>query len=100
MNAGLIGGFVGLLGGALGTYVSVTNTSGPRERAFMVRVAIGAWIFITAFLIGLLTLPTPFKFLLWIPYAIALPLAILWSNRRQRQIRAAEAMSTAGTGAH
>jgi hypothetical protein len=92
MDAGLIGaiigGGIGLLGGVVGTYVSIKNTSGPRERVFMIRVAIVAWILITAFLIGLLTLPRPFNFLLWIPYAIALPLGIGWSNRRQRSIRA------------
>ena len=99
MNPGLIGGIVGgsvgLLGGVIGTYASIKNTSGPRERAFMIRVAIGTWIGVTLFLAALLLLPRPYNFLLWIPYVIALPLAILWCNRRQQAIRAEEAAAKA-----
>lgn len=104
VNAGLIGGIIGgllgLLGGAAGTYFSIRNTSGPRERAFMIRVAIVAWIVITAFLIGLLMLPPPFNFLLWVPYGIALPLGIVWCNRRQRTIRTEEAAASGSRAAH
>jgi hypothetical protein len=91
---GIIGGLGGLLGGLIGTYFSIKNTSGPRERSFMIQVAIVAWIVITAFVVGLLTLPRPFNFLLWVPYGIALPLGILWCNRRQRRIQAEEAESS------
>ena len=101
MNPGLVGGIVGgvigLLGGIVGTYFSIKNTAGPRERAFMIRVAVVAWIGITAFLIGLMMLPRPYNFLMWVPYAIALPLGIVWCNRRQRTIRAEEAMSGGAT---
>ncbi len=88
MDEGLIGGIIGGMigvGGAVGTYFSVKNTPGPRERAFMVRSAIVAWVVITAFVVGLFLIPHPFNFLLWVPYGIALPLAILWCNRRQRR---------------
>ena len=61
MNPGIVGGIVGgvfgLLGGIVGTYFSVRNTAGPRERSFMIRVAIVGWIFVTAFLFGLVLLP-------------------------------------------
>ncbi len=99
MNPGIVGGIVGgvlgLLGGIVGTYFSIRNTAGPRERTFMIRVAIVVWIVVTAFLFGLVLLPRPYNFLLWLPYGIALPLGILWSNRRQRAIRAAEEMANA-----
>ena len=53
MDAGLIGGIVGgvigVLGGLLGTYFSIKNTAGPRERTFMIRVAVVAWLLVTAF---------------------------------------------------
>lgn len=95
MNAGLVGGIIGgvigLLGGAAGTYLSIRNTSGLREREFMIRVALMTWILVTAFLIGLMMLPRPYNFLLWAPYGIVLPLGIVWCNRRQRAIRAEEA---------
>jgi len=87
---GITGGVLGLLGGVVGSYFSIKNTSGPRERAFMIRVTIVAWVLITAFLFGLFVLPKPFNLLLWAPYGIALPLGILWCNRRQLRIRAAE----------
>ena len=93
MTPGLVCGVIGLLGGIVGTYFSIKNTAGPRERAFMIRVAVVAWIGITGFLIDLLMLPRPYNFLMWVPYAIALPLGIVWSNRRQRTIRAEEASS-------
>ncbi len=92
---GIIGGGLGLLGGAVGTYFSITNTSGPRERTFMVRVAVLAWIAISLFLLALFVVPQPYNFLLWVPYGIALPLAIRWSNRHQQAIRAEEAASNA-----
>lgn len=92
---GIVGGGLGLAGGVIGTWFSIRNTSGPRERAFMIRVSAIAWVAVTAFLAGLLLLPQPYNWLLWIPYGIALPLAIRSLNRRQQQIRAAEAASRA-----
>jgi hypothetical protein len=95
MSGGMLGVLGGLIGGLIGAYASIKNTSGPRERAFMIQVAVVFWIAITAFIFGLLALPRPFNFLLWVPYLISLPLAILWCNRRQRHSRAEEAaMST------
>jgi hypothetical protein len=94
MVGGLLGGLGGLAGGAIGTYFSIRNTSSPRERQFMIRVSVVAWIAITIFLAGLFLLPKPYAWLLWIPYPIALILAIRWCNRRQMQIRAEDAASS------
>jgi hypothetical protein len=88
---GLIGGALGLAGGAIGTYFSIKNTLGPRERSFMVKVSAIAWVAIAVFLVGLLTLPRPYNFLLWVPYGIALPLGIRWCNQCQLKVRAEEA---------
>ena len=96
---GIIGGALGVAGGAVGTYFSIKNTAGPLERAFMIRLSVVAWVAVTAFLAGLLLLPKPFNWLMWVPYVIALPLSIRWSNRRQQQIRAEEAAARAsGSG--
>ena len=103
MNAGLVGGLVGsalgLAGGVIGTYFSIHNTNGPRERAFMVRMSAIAWLGITAFLALLLLLPYPWRFLVWIPYGILLPLFIVRTNRGQQRIRQEEASSRAATAA-
>jgi len=88
---GIIGGGIGLAGGIVGTYFSVRNTHGPRERSFMIKVSAIVWIVVTAFLAGLLLLPKPYNWLLWVPYGIALPLGIRWCNQRQLKIRAEEA---------
>lgn len=95
MNIGvagaIIGSAIGLIGGAIGTYFSIKNTAGPGERSFMIRVAVIGWNAVTVFLLGVLALPKPFNWLLWVPYGIGLPLGIHWCNRRQAQIRADEA---------
>ena len=87
MVGGIIGGTLGLLGGAIGTYASIKNTGGPRERQFMVRTAIVTWVMVTLFVILLFVLPSPFRWLIWIPYGVALPLAIVSLNRKQQAIR-------------
>src|SRR6267378_5501879 len=86
----IIGGIIGLAGGAVGTYASIKNTEGPRERQFMVRAAIAAWVGITLFLVLLFVLPRPYRWLIWIPYGVALPLAIVCLNRKQQAIRSEE----------
>ena len=78
---------LGLSGGAIGTYFSIKNTSGPRERAFMIRVSIVTWIAVSIFVAALILLPKPYNWLLWIPYGIALPLTIIRWNKRQMEIR-------------
>ena len=87
---GIIGGVIGLAGGAVGTYASIKNTAGPRERQFMVRTAIVAWVGVTIFLILLFVLPSHYRWLIWIPYGVALPLAIVSLNRKQQAIRSEE----------
>jgi len=87
---GITGGILGLAGGAIGIYASIKNTAGPRERQFMVRTAVIAWALITLFVILLFVLPNPYRWLLWIPYGVALPLAIVSLNRKQHAIRSEE----------
>jgi hypothetical protein len=74
---GITGAIIGVLGGAFGTYMGIKNTQGPRERAFMIRASILCWAMVTAFLVGLLLLPNPYRHLLWIPYAALLGIGIV-----------------------
>ena len=98
---GLIGGIggsvIGVLGGAIGTYFSIKNTAGPRERAFMIQVSAMFWIAIIAFLAALWWVPLPGRALLWVLYGISLPMAIRAANRRQSQIHREES-AAAGCG--
>jgi phosphotransferase system glucose/maltose/N-acetylglucosamine-specific IIC component len=94
MNSGMIGGIIGsvigLMGGIVGTYCSIKNTNGPKERGFMIKVCIIGWIGITLFLVLMFLLPNPYRFYLWIPYGIILPIAIIKGNKIQAKIRQAE----------
>jgi len=88
---GIAGGLIGLGGAILGTWVSVRNTRGPRERAFMVKAVAVAWVGGLVFLGLLLGLPDPYRWFVWLPYAVLLPLGIVYGNRRHRTIRETEA---------
>jgi MFS family permease len=94
MHAGFIGAIIGcvlgLAGGIIGTYFSIKNTNGPKERAFIVRAAVIGWIAIGIFLALLLILPSPYRWFMWIPYGILLPVGIIFGNKRQAKIRAEE----------
>ena len=90
---GIIGAVIGLLGGIFGTYMSVKNTKGPRERAFMIKSSVICWIAILVFLGLLFTLPSPYCHLLWIPYVILLIAGIVVSNRTQQRIRQEESQN-------
>ncbi len=43
-----VGPIVGLLGGAFGTWASIRSTEHPRERRFVVRMAVQVWVFVIA----------------------------------------------------
>ena len=92
---GVAGGVIGLVGGVVGTYFSIKNTSGPRERSFMIKSAVVFWIAILIFVGLLLGLPNPYRWFMWIPYAILLPLGIIYGNRKQQAIRQAESQNNA-----
>jgi hypothetical protein len=97
MNAGWIGGIaggvIGSIGGIIGTYFSIKNTNSPRERAFIVKTAIVCWIAVILFLGLMFVLPTPYRYLVWIPYSILLLFGIRFVNRRQQKIRQEDSQS-------
>ena len=94
MNIGIIGGIIGgglgLMGGIFGTYCSIKNTNGPKEKAFMIKASVIGWIGIIVFLILMFLLSNPYRFYLWIPYGIILPVAIIKGNKIQAKIRQEE----------
>jgi Ca2+/Na+ antiporter len=90
LSGGILGGIIGIIGGLIGTFFSIKNTNGPKEKAFMIKSVVILWVAIIVFLALFFCLPKPYNFLLWIPYIIALPIAILHLNRRQREIREIE----------
>ena len=90
MNAGWIGGMVGIAGGIFGTYCGIKNTSGPRERAFMIKTSVVCWVYVLGYFLLLMVVPRPYGWFLSIPYAIFLCLGIVYGNRIQQRIRQEE----------
>jgi Ca2+/Na+ antiporter len=90
---GLAGAVIGLVGGVVGTYFSIRNANGPRERSFMIKSAVVCWMAILIFLGLLFVLPHPYRWLMWIPYSVLLPLGIIYGNRRQQAIRQQESQN-------
>lgn len=88
---GILGSIGGILGGVFGTWCAVRNCAGPRERAYIVRVAVVGWLLVLGFVAALLLLPHPERMWLWLPYGILLSLGIVTVNRRQQQLRQEEA---------
>ena len=94
----IVGVLIGLAGGVIGTYFSIKNTNGPRERAFMIRAAVVCWLAILIFLGLIIALPDPYRWLMWIPYGILLPLGIVYGNRKQQSIRREESENQQADG--
>jgi uncharacterized membrane protein len=92
---GLVGGGLGILGGLVGTYFSIRNTSSPRERALMINASVLFWIALVPFLGLMIALPNPYRHLLWIPYCFLLQLGINSVNRKQQKIRSEDFQSQA-----
>ncbi|MDT8389399.1 MAG: hypothetical protein RRC34_02710 [Lentisphaeria bacterium] len=95
---GIAGGVLGLAGGIIGTYFSIKNTNGPLERSFMIKLAVVCWIGILIFFGLLLGLPSPYRYLMWIPYSVFLPLVIIFGNRKQQVIKRQESGSDTPEG--
>ncbi len=95
MHPGLIGGIAGIvigaIGGIIGTYCSIRNTESVRERAFMIKVSVVGWTIGVLFLILLIGLSSPYRFLLWIPYSILFPFGIIYGKKTVQRIREEEA---------
>ena len=84
------GGLLGMAGGIMGTYFSIKNTKGPRERRFTIKASAVCLVAVVLFLVLLFAMPRPYNALLWIPYAILLPLGIQHWNKTQLAIRKTE----------
>ena len=85
--AGLVGSAIGVLGGAIGTYFSITNTKSPEERRFMIHASLAVWLAVSLFLAAVFLLPRPWIDAVRLLYVISLIFVIHYINRRQAAIR-------------
>lgn len=89
---GIIGSVIGILGGVVGTYFSIKNTNGPRERRFMIRAALVAWFVLGLTAVAMLLSPE-WRAWAWAPLCALVVVGVPLGNRRQQMIRQAEAGS-------
>lgn len=86
-GGGILGSLLGIGGGILGTYFTIKNTNGPRERAFTIKASVICWFLVITFIACLLLIPFWYNQLLWIPYGILLVLGVRKWNQIQFRIR-------------
>jgi hypothetical protein len=88
---GVLGAVFGVLGGIVGTWFSIRNTNGPRERSFIVRASLLCWLAVTAFLVAIWFIPFSYQPLLDLLFLFWIHRALHSWNRRHIQIRKEEA---------
>jgi hypothetical protein len=90
MHPGIIGAIagsvIGIFGGIVGTYFSIRNTNGPKERSFVIKASAMTWVAVAVFLSALLLLPSPYNQLMWIPYGLLLGFGFRKLNEMQKRI--------------
>jgi len=86
----IAGSAIGVFGGIFGTYFSIKNTIGPKERSFVMKASALTWVTVVIFLCALLLLPSPYNNLMWLPYGLLIGFGIRKFNETQRRIREAE----------
>ena len=88
--AAIVGGAVGVLGGVIGTYFSIRNTNGPRERAFVIQASVVCVVFVLAFVGCMCLLPGVYKIYIVPVYIVVLVAGIQFCNKKQQRIRREE----------
>ena len=91
----IVGGGIGLFGGVVGTYFTVKNTNGLRERDLAIKASVLCWLFVGLFIAGMLLIPPWYNLLLVVPYAGVLVFGIRKFNEMQLRIRKEESGSAA-----
>ena len=87
---GIIGGIIGILGGILGTALAIVSTQGPKERAFVVKVAAIVWLVVSLY-VGLLWItPSPYRWLLVGVYIVGMLIGVRKLRKKHTEIRRLE----------
>lgn len=104
MYALVISGYL-VLGICLGigiavTYSNVRSAKGPRERAFCRFHSLAAWGVICLFLALMYWLPTPWRYVVLLPYFIHLPIAVYRASMKRQLLVRLDHMEQAGEPPH
>ena len=82
---------VALIGGGLASWSNIRQTQGPRERAFVIRICIIAWVLILSMLGLMYVLPVPYRYAVMLFYFFGLPVLIYRWSKTHQLIRLMEA---------
>lgn len=73
-----------LLGGVLGTYHNIANASGPRERAFAIKMSAVVWLLVASMLAAITLIPGHLRYYVLGGYFVICPILLYkWSNTHQ-----------------
>ena len=86
----ILGGLLGLVAGIVFTSLSIENTKGPRERAFVIRASILGWVSVAIFGLSIWLAPKTYQFELIEVLLGVLALAGFVLKKRQMAVRAEE----------
>ena len=78
----IIGSTIGVIGGIVGTCVSIRKARSQEEKRWVMKVSLVTLMVVVAFVCGLLLLPRPYNHFLWLPYVGGLFLGLKWMSRR------------------
>jgi hypothetical protein len=84
---GIAGTVLGVSGGLVGTYFSIRNTNGPRERAFMIRAGALCWLAVLTLLALDSLLPRLLGSLIFLVYMLSMYPIVRWGNEQQARLR-------------
>lgn len=80
-----------VIAASIATFTTIRSARGPRERAFVIRSALEAWLGITFMFALMYHIPAPYNYFLLIPYFIHLPIMTYRFATKQQLIRESEA---------
>lgn len=88
---GLFGSIIGIIGGATATYYSIKTTKGPKEKSYMIKLALSCWLILASLIaISIFFIPIQYKSYYSILYMLMLFLTIKYGNKKQQEIRESE----------
>ena len=90
----VIGCFVAIAAGVIGTYFCIKNAKGAAQRKFSIKFIALAWVLISLYLVLAFTVPVEYKPYIQIVYVFLLFVVIFWGNKQLRAIHSSEQTKT------
>ncbi len=90
---------VALIGGGWASWANIQQTKGPRERRFVVRICVSAWLLILSMLGLMYILPPPYRYVVMLFYFFGVPFLIYRWSKTHQLIRLMEARDAEPTAA-